>query len=257
MPRIEPALLLSALLALSCAHLDEESRGRFNAHRDLGSTYLQRGESELAIREFRAALSIWDRDAEAHFSLGEAYRQKRAFEDAEDHFRRALDLDPGLLDARLNLGVVYLQQERWRDAIRENEKLIEDPTFLRPVRALVNLGWAHYKLGDRAAAAKYFRQAIATDKSSYQAHLNLGIVLYDEQALGESVQSFGKVLELLSGRPAELFGAAEAETRFRLAMAHVRLGQRARAIEELRIAAERGGETAWAKKSRDYLAVLE
>jgi Tfp pilus assembly protein PilF len=250
-------LLVAALLAAGCAHLDEESRGRFNAHRDLGSTYLSRGESELAIREFRAALSIWDRDAEAHFSLGEAYRQKRAFEDAEEHFRRALDLDPSLLDARLNLGVVYLQQERWRDAIRENQRLVDDPTFLRPARALVNLGWAHYKLGDRAKAAEFFRQAIATDKSSYQAYLNLGIVLYDEQALGESVESFGKVLELLSGRPVELFGAAEAEARFRLALAHVRLGQRARAIEQLRMAADRGGETAWAKKSRDYLAVLE
>jgi Tfp pilus assembly protein PilF len=254
---ITRTLLLAALLAPACAHLDEESRGRFSAHRDLGSTYLQRGESELAIREFRAALSIWDRDAETHFSLGEAYRQKRAFEDAEDHFRRALDLDPQLLDARLNLGVVYLQQERWREAIRENERLVEDPSFLRPSRALVNLGWAHYKLGDRAAAAKFFRQAIADDKSSYQAHLNLGIVLYDDHALGESVKSFGKVLELLSGRPPELFGAAEAETRFRLAMAHVRLGERTRAIEQLRIAADRGGETAWAKKSRDYLAVLE
>ncbi len=257
MRRITRALLAVALLATACAHLDEESRGRFNAHRDLGSTYLQRGETELAIREFRAALKLYEPDAETHFSLGEAYRQKRAFDEAEDHFRRALDLDPLLLDARLNLGVVYLQQERWRDSIRENEKLVEDPTFLRPSRALVNLGWAHYKLGERAAAAEFFRQAIATDKSSYQAHLNLGIVLYDDQALGESVASFGKVLELLAGRPLELFGAAEAETRFRLAMAHVRLGQRARALEQLRIAAERGGETAWAKKSRDYLAVLE
>jgi Tfp pilus assembly protein PilF len=257
MHRFATPLLVLALCAMGCQTLDEESRGRFNAHRDLGTTYLQRGESELAIREFRAAIKVYDGDAEAHFSLGEAYRQKRAFDEAEDHFRRALDLDPTLLDARLNLGVVYLQQERWRDAIRENEKLVDDPTFLRPSRALVNLGWAHYKVGDRAKAAEYFRQAIAADKSSYQAYLNLGIVLYDEHALGESVESFGKVLDLLSGRPPELFGAAEAETRFRLAMAHVRLGQRARAIEQLRIAADRGGETAWAKKSRDYLAVLE
>ncbi len=249
--------LALALLLVGCATLSSEERGRFTAHRDLGGAYLQKGQFELAIREYRAAVEIWDGDAETHFSLGEAYRQKLAFAEAEAHFRRALELDPRLLDARLNLGVVYMQQERWAESIRENQALVDDPTFLRPGRALVNMGWAHYKSGDRASAEQLFRRAIATDAGNYQAWLNLGIVLYDEHVLGESVDAFAKVLALLAGRPAELFGAAEAEARFRMAMAHVRLGQRERAIEQLEIASDRGGEAVWGKKSRDYLAVLK
>ncbi len=249
--------IATALLFVGCASLSSDERGRFNAHRDLGGAYLQKAQLELAIREYREAVELWDGDAETHFSLGEAYRQKQAFAEAERHFAKALELDPQLLDARLNLGVVYLQQERWPDAIRENQLLIEDPTFLRPGRALVNMGWAHYKSGDRSSAEQLFRRAIATDSGNYQAWLNLGIVLYDEHVLGESVDAFGKVLELLRARPPELFRAAEAEARFRMAMAHVRLGQRERAIAQLRIAADRGGEAVWGKKSRDYLAVLE
>jgi type IV pilus assembly protein PilF len=252
------ALAAMVMLAVGCATtLDEPDRRKMVSHRDLGTLYLQRGELELAIREYRAAISIWDRDAETHFAIGEAYRQKAAFESAELHFLRALELEPGLHDARLNLGALYLQQERWEDAIATNQVLADDPTFMRPARALVNLGWAQYKSGNRADAEKSFRSAVASDGFSYQGRLNLGIVLYDREEFVEAIRHFSKVLELIDGRPEQVFGAAEAEARFRMAMAHVRLGQRQRAIEQLRVAVDRGGETEWADKSRDYLAVLE
>jgi Tfp pilus assembly protein PilF len=253
------ALAAMALLALGgCAStLEEGERRKMVSHRDLGTLYLGRGELELAIREYRAAISIWDRDAESHFAIGESYRQKAAFELAETHFLRALELEPGLHDARLNLGALYLQQERWEEAIGANQILVDDPTFLRPARALVNLGWAHYKSGNRTDAERSFRSAVASDGFSYHGRLNLGIVLYDREEFVEAISHFGKVLELIDGRPEQLFGAAEAEARFRMAMAHVRLGQRRRAIEQLRVAVDRGGETKWADKSRDYLAVLE
>jgi tetratricopeptide (TPR) repeat protein len=162
-----------------------------------------------------------------------------------------------LHDARLTLGAVYLQDQRWSDAIRENEILVDDPTFLRPARALVNLGWAHYKSGNRKLAEELFVEAVSSDSSNYQARLNLGIVLYEREELVKSVQQFGEVTTLVETRPIWLFGAVEAEARFRMAMAHVRLGNRHRAIEQLRVAVDRGGETKWAEKSRDYLAVLE
>lgn len=259
--RIAATVLLAVLAPLALAGcattLEEPERRKMTSHRDLGTLYLQRGELELAIREYRSAISVWDRDAETHFALGEAYRQKGAFEAAEEHFLRALELEPGLHDARLNLGALYLQEERWADAIGANRILVDDPTFMRPARALVNLGWAHYKSGNRAEAEQAFRSAVASDGFSYQSRLNLGIVLYDREEFVEALRHFSKVLELIEGRPEQVFGAAEAEARFRMAMAHVRLGQRERAIEQLHAAVDRGGDTEWADKSRDYLAVLE
>lgn len=248
---------VAVVVLAGCATLSESDRRRVNALRDLGNLYLQRGEAELAIREYRKGLDVWDGDADTHFAIGEAYRRKRALELAEKHLRRALQLSPSLHDARLSLGVVYLQQERWSHAIRENETLRRDATFLRPARALVNLGWAHYKSGDRARAEELFQEAVSSDSANYQARLNLGIVLYEREELVAAVQQFREVAALLENRPAMLFGATEAEARFRMAMAHVRLGQRHRAVEQLRVAADRGGETPWAEKSRDYLGVLE
>jgi Tfp pilus assembly protein PilF len=245
------------VLLAGCATVDPADVRSARSHRDLAAMYLSQARPEIAIREYRIALELYDRDAESHFGIGEAYRRKREFAQAEHHFRRALQLDPTLLDARLNLGVVYLEQERWADAIRETELLTRDPTFLIPSRAFVNLGWAHYRSGDLDAAEHSYRKALEADGSSDQAHTNLAIVLYEKGDLVPAVRHFGLVLDNLKGRPIELFGGFEAEIRFRLAMAHVRLGQRQRAIEQLRLAAERGGETEWAQKSLEYLAVLE
>ena len=48
----------------------------------------------------------------------------------------------------------------------------------------------------------------------------------------------------------------ETHARFLLAQAHVKLGQTEKAIVQLK-AASKGGNSEWARKSREYLSVLE
>ena len=80
---------------------------------------------------------------------------------------------------------------------------------------------------------------------------------YDSDDLVEAIQHFEGVCEDRGERPAPVFGSAEAEARFRMAQAYVRLNQRQRAVDALRVAVERGGESEWARKSSDYLKVLQ
>ena len=242
---------------LGCATLSEQDLRQVNASRDLGAMYLERGQVELAIREYRRALSIDRRDAESHFGIGEAYRRKRAYDLAEKHMRRALRYDPMQSEARLNLGALYIIQERWADAIRENQILVDDPTFLFPERALVNLGWAEYKSGDLASAERDLREAVRTNERSIQANLNLAIVLQENNDHVQAATHLEKVLAILRDRPPEPFAEAEAQTRFRLAQAYLSLGRRERALEHLRVASERGNGSEWGRRSREYLAVIK
>ena len=228
-----------------------------NTHRTRAALKLRSGELELAIREYRRAIEANPYDAEAHFGLGEALRQKGLLPEAETELRHAVRLDPAHHDARLNLSGLYLQREEWDDAVSVTTALIEDPTFLNPARALVNRAWAHYGAGDLAAAESDLRDALTIDSSLFQAHLNLGIVLYDRGETADAMQSFERVLEILGRYGAQAPGAAEAEARFRLAQARVKLGQRDQAIAQLRKAAERGAGGAWGKRARDYLAILQ
>jgi Tfp pilus assembly protein PilF len=134
---------------------------------------------------------------------------------------------------------------------------VADPTFVRPTRALVNLGWAHYKSGDLERAKADFERALKQDRSNYVAHLDLGIVYYEQGELVEAVSHFEACVKILAERPAKVFGPVEAEARYRMAQAYVRLGRRDRAVDSLRVAVDRGGESEWVLKSNDYLKVLQ
>jgi tetratricopeptide (TPR) repeat protein len=241
----------------ACATVSEERLSRAEAHRQLAELRLAKRELELAMREYQKSIELYNRDPEAHFGLSQTYRLKGMLDLAERHLLEALRLDPKHQEARLNLGAVYLEWERWEDAIRENDMLIEDPTFLGRARALVNRGWAHYKSGNAEQAERDFRSALSEGGFNDYAHMNLGILYYSRGEVVESIRELQQVLEILGRRPPQAFGASEAEARFWLARAYVKLGQRQEAIEHLKIAAERGGEGKWGRKSREYLAVLE
>lgn len=242
---------------LGCATVSPQDQFRAQTHRRLAQSQLQRGALELAIREYRASLALAPKDPETHFGLAEAYRRKGMLAEAEAELTETIRLAPDHQDARLNLSVVYMQQERWEDAIRETTALFDDPTFLRPSRALVNRGWAHYKSGDLEGARRDLAEALVSDPGNFQARLNLGRVLLDRGEVKAAMGQFEKVLELVERRPLAVSGPAEAQARFHLAQAHVTLGQSGRAIEQLRVASERGGRSEWGQKSREYLSTLE
>ena len=255
--RLWLASALALALASACSTVGPREIALADSHRDLADAKLSQGEPEMAIKEYQAAIAINPADLEAHYGLAQAYRVKNMLPDTERELREIVRLDPKHHEARLSLGVTYLQMERWSDAAAEFTVLTEDPTFVRPSRALVNLGWAHYKSGDLEAAKADFERALRADPANHVAHLDLGIVFYDKGELVEAIRHFEEAVNLVAERPVKVFGPAEAEARYRMAQAYLRLGQRDRAVETLRVAVERGGESEWGRKSTDYLKVLQ
>jgi tetratricopeptide (TPR) repeat protein len=226
-------------------------------HRTRAALKLRSGEIELAIREYRLALESNPYDPEAHFGLGEALSQKGLLAEAEASLLHAVRLEPDHHDARLNLSSLYLRRKAWDRAIAATTKLVDDPTFLNPARALVNRAWAQYSAGRLAEAEADLRDALTIDSSIFQAHLNLGIVLYDKGEIADAMQAFERVLEILARYGPSAPGSAEAEARFRIAQARVKLGQREKAIAQLKTASTRGGQGHWGKRAREYLALIE
>ncbi len=254
---IRCALVLAGALAVGCATNEPKSYVRADLHPRLGHVKLSKGQYEVAIREYRRALALHAKDVEARFGLAEAYRLKGLYPEAAEELETALRIDPLHQEARLNLSVVYLQMERWQDAIVQTQILLDDPTFPRPARALVNQGWAHYNSGDIERARLAFADALGADRNTYQAALNLGIVLYDTGELVESIRYFERVREIVESRGLPNMDPALAEARFRMARAHVKLQQVDKAIEHLQRGSELGGGGEWGVKSREYLLVLQ
>lgn len=251
------AAAVALALASACNTPGPREVALADTKRDYADVKLSQGEPEMAIKEYQAALELNPNDVETHYGLAEAYRRKGMLPDTERELREVLRLQPDHHEARLSLGVAYLQMERWSDAAAEFQRLAEDPTFIRPTRALVNLGWAHYKSGDLEGAKADFERALRADPSNYVAHLDLGIVFYDKGELVEAIRHFEEAVKIVAERPVKVYGPAEAEARYRTAQAYLRLGQRERAVDTLRVAVERGGESEWGRKSTDYLKVLQ
>jgi Tfp pilus assembly protein PilF len=245
------------LLLAGCATTSEQDLNLAFQRRQLAEAKLAKGEVEIAIGQYKESLELYPDDAETHFGLAEGYLRKRKLDLAEHHLKEAARIQPGHHEARLNLGVIYLVEQRWPEAMAVFRELADDPTFIRPARALVNLGWAQYKSGDLGGARSTFEQAVRSEGGNHVAHLDLGIVLYDQGDVVDAIRHFERVLEILENRPVAIYGATEAEARFRAAQGFVKLGKQSEAINHLELAAQRGGTGEWGEKSREYLAILK
>lgn len=249
--------LVLLFIAAGCATVSLEDQERAASRIRVAEAHVKIGAYELAIRQYKAALEYNPRDPEIHFGLGEAYRQKGLLEEAEAELNIALKLDPEHQDVLLNLSVLYLQGKRYDEAIEVCNKLIDDPTFIRPSRALVNRSWAYYKSNEPDKARSDLGEALAIDPGNFHVRLNLGILLLESGDTLPAMRHLNKAIAILERNPQVASGPAESQVRFQMAQGHVKLGQRNKAVEQLRLAAKRGGAGEWAQKSREYLAVLE
>ena len=79
-----------------------------------------------AEKQFRKALEINDRFAEAHNNLAYTLRKQGAdhFEEALMHYNRAIELNPNLPEPYMYRGVLYVQMGNKSLALKDYEKLL-------------------------------------------------------------------------------------------------------------------------------------
>ncbi|UCD71096.1 MAG: tetratricopeptide repeat protein [Syntrophobacterales bacterium] len=167
-------------------------------HFTLGSIYEKRGESELALREYKMALKkdhhfpqAIIRLAELSYSMGQ-YRQseryyrraielsplsgdlynnlswvylsqKKKLKKAESLISRAMELNPERKGYYLDtLGAIYIEQHRYGEAIEVLERAVSffDETQLDPLSQVYrHLGTAYDLIGERSKAEEAFKKA--------------------------------------------------------------------------------------------------
>jgi len=243
-----------AASGLGCAtftgagHADDARKAA--SHVQVGGDHLANGRSALALREFLAAEHLDPKNAQVHYALADAYlaRGKRA--DSEKHARRALELFPDYHDARLFLTALLLVEKRYAAAIPECNRLIDDPTFEAPWRALTNRAWAEYRLGRVKEARDTLAQAGEYRQNYWPATLALAIFEGDAGHRVEAIRLYKDIIALAPGP------AVESEVNYRIAEIYVALGKRKEAMGHLTTSVARAPESQWARKSQEYLKLL-
>lgn len=253
------ALALGWLLLAGCAskggpglaEVGEEDERRAVAHYNMGVHHLSEGSTALAIRELQAAVQRNPNDPSIHLALAEGYRRKAKLAECEQHLRRALEISPDFHNARLNLSGLQVQMGRYEQAIAEATRLVDDPTFPTPWRALTNLGYAQFRLGRVSEARSNLETALEYRPYDTIALLDLAQL---ESEAGQKLRAIELYTRILSHKPAP---AVAAEVNFRLAEVYVSLGRRDDALAHLGQAAAARPGSAWAKRSEEYRKLLQ
>lgn len=154
------------------------------------------------------------KDLLARVALWRANVQSRVadWSGAESAVREAGQLAGELADADLQsralttLAFVFLQESQFEEAIRPLEHIVpileRRGENARLARALNNLGWSHYRLGDLGPALRYFQRAEALnagipDIGEQQACLgHIGNIYLDENDLSTARRYYERALDL-------------------------------------------------------------
>jgi type IV pilus assembly protein PilF len=253
---ITTVLALSALLfgAAGCA-TDPPQRGADNSKKaaarlDIGADHLKQGRNALALREFMAAEQLDPQNPRIHYALGEAFLAQGKQADSERHYRQAIEIDPAYHDAWLSLSALLILEKRYAEASEACRKLIDDPTYPTPWRALANAGFAEFKLGNLAAAREHLQRAREYNENYWPASLSLAQLEVQEGRRLDALALLRSALEIQPGPN------VEAELNYRIAEIYVSLGRREEAMGHLTTAVARAPQGVWGKRSQEYLKLL-
>lgn len=143
-------------------------------HNNLGDVYSRHGDLEKAIEEFKKAIAINPRYADAYHNLATTYLSMNNLEEATENYQRAISLNQNLWQSYQNLAAIYFKQRKYNLA---KEILIAAMNIVSNQPNLhANLGLVYYRLDDKEKAKKEFEEALSLDpgnKIAVEALLNL------------------------------------------------------------------------------------
>src|SRR5438270_9241465 len=125
----------------------------------LGRLHSSVAKHDLALQEFKKALGINPRDAQAINGMAREYESVGRLQDAENGYKRAIALRPDYWEGYNALGSFYYGQKRSGDAIAQFQKVVE----LTPDNSVAhsNLGAQYQNVEDYAKAEEEFKKSIA------------------------------------------------------------------------------------------------
>src|SRR5262245_6309722 len=117
-------VVLIAAFILGACTTPEKAKAQHVAR---GQALLKEKKFQEAALEFRNAVQIDEKLADAHWGLAKAYEGLQRYQEAFEEMKQVVELDANNLDVRVNLGNYYLMGgKQSAAAISEAERLAKD-----------------------------------------------------------------------------------------------------------------------------------
>jgi len=159
-------------------------------------------EPEVAVEDFKTAIDLDPKLADAHFSLGRAHHQMDMPEQATAEFAKTVELDPSNVQAHIFLSQDYA-------ATGENQKVIEHLSKAAELddsnaEVLKNLGAMQLQYGGEAgikAAQKALAKAVILIPDDAEVLMNYAYTLYLDELFNEAISKFKKAIDIQPNYP--------------------------------------------------------
>jgi tetratricopeptide (TPR) repeat protein len=181
--------LLAVALIIGACTTPEKAKAQHVAR---GQALLKDNKFQEASLEFRAALQIDERLADAHWGLANAYEGLQRYQEAFEEMKQVVELDANNLDVRTRLGNYFLAgSQQSPAAISEAERLAKEVLQKDPnhIEGHILMGSVLFAQEHKAEAFAELNHAIELDPKRVESYLSLArfYVLTKDSTTAETI----------------------------------------------------------------------
>ena len=190
-------LLLAALLALGLAGCHRNPEAAKRKYLESGEKYMEKKQYDAAIIQFKKALQIDPKFAQAYYELGSAMLATQNWQEGFRDLSTAVELDPNNFKARAELGNLYVLSRRpegYQKAEEQARYIIEhDPKSPDGYRLL---GTVLFAQGRAQEAIEQYTKVIELQPKDAGAYLNRGVLNADLKKFPEAESDFRQAITI-------------------------------------------------------------
>ena len=159
-----------------------------------GEALDEKGDSEGAVQQFRAAVLANPKEPNVHFGLAYLLWTQKKYDEAIPEFKAELANDPRNGQAMIYLGDTYVRQ----DQFDLGKAVLEDAARFQTSNPLIHLdlGIVYMETGDQDAAIREFEKTVALEPDNVTAHFRLGTLYRSMGKKDEARVEFAKANSL-------------------------------------------------------------
>ncbi len=171
----------------------EENPNDPQAHLDLARAYVQTGDPDNALEEYRQTVELDPTLIDAYIEAGELLIVGGDWEEATTIYEMALEQDPDNLLALVRAGYLRAFQDDWEEAIAHFQRAVElEPNVPAPH---AGLGICLVASGELEEGHRELEEALTLDPDWPEAHFGLGLYYAATGDREEALEEFNFVLQ--------------------------------------------------------------